>query len=226
MLSACLGGVNSRRSFIRNATGLWTAMCLSTLAAPAQDKADPFDSLPKSSWENTRRNGLIMIHRPAPALLSSHAQIVRPDEPGQPLIVEGQVFAPNGTTPVEGLTVYAYNTDAEGYYGIDRKEYPPRLYGWMKTDASGHFELRTIHPGNYPGMQVPAHVHFSVWGRGYPPQWVEELRFEGDRYITPEILADASTQGKFSSVQPLTRAADGVLHCRYKMKIQRETNFR
>src|ERR1039458_8660758 len=70
-------------------------------------------------------------------------------------------------------------------YGENRTEYPPRIYGWMKTNAAGGFELRTIHPGCYPGMRVPAHVHFVLWGGGYPLQWTEELKFEGGRYITP-----------------------------------------
>lgn len=215
----------SRRGFLRNATR--AGMVIGSLAhdASASDDRDPFDALPKSAWERARNNGLIMIHRPAPANLSSRTSIVRHDEPGQPLMIEGQVFAPDGTKPVEGATVYAYNTDAQGYYGVDHKEYPPRLYGWMKTDAEGRFDLRTILPGHYPGMHVPAHVHFTVWGAGYPPQWVEELRFEGDQYITPEMLAKAKGSGEFSSIRPLTRTEDKVLHCRFKIRLQNNTNF-
>ncbi len=216
----------SRRRFLQDAAWLGAGACSSLFAARGQEEADAFDSLPKSVWGNARRTGLIMIHRPAPALLSHHTQIVRGGEPGQPLIVEGQVCAPDGQTSLEGITVYAYNTDSEGYYGSDHKEYPPRLYGWMKTDAGGHFELHTIHPGHYPDMRVPAHVHFTVWGRGYPPQWVEELRFEGDRFITAPMSAEASEQSEFSSIRPLTHTEDGVLHCRYKMRMQTESNFR
>lgn len=138
----------------------------------ASDGTDPFDALPKSVWKRARNNGLVMIHRPAPVALSSRTRIIPQDEPGQPLIIEGQLFTPDGTTPAEGITVYAYNTDAEGYYGADHKEYPPCLYGWMKTEIEGRFELHTIFPGHYPGMQAPAHVHFTVWGGSYPPQWI------------------------------------------------------
>jgi hypothetical protein len=74
-------------------------------------------------------------------------------------------------------------------------------------------------------MQVPAHVHFTVWGAGYPPQWVEELRFEGDPYITPEMLTQAAEKGDFSSIRPLTDTDSGVLLCRFKIRLQRETNF-
>ncbi len=166
-----------------------------------------------------------MIHRPAPSVLSSGAEIIRTNEPGKRLVIEGQVFTPDSTRAAEGITVYAYNTDAEGYYGEDHKDYPPRLFGWMKTDVEGRFELHTILPGHYPGMHVPAHVHFTAWGESYPPQWVEELRFEGDQYITQEKLAEVSGKSEFSLIRPLTHTEDGVLHSRYKFRLQSETNF-
>lgn len=218
-------GATSRRSFLQYAAWSGAATSRLVLAGARRGDPDPFDSLPKSVWNRARNNGLVMIRRPAPDVLSSRTEIVRDHEPGKRLIVEGQVFAPDGK-PAPEITVYAYNTDAEGYYGANHKEYPPRLFGWMKTDRDGRFELHTILPGHYPQMRVPAHVHFSAWGASYPPQWIEELRFEGDPYITPEMLAAVAGQGEFSSIQPLTHAADGVLHCRYKFRLQRETNFR
>jgi protocatechuate 3,4-dioxygenase beta subunit len=185
---------------------------------------EPFDSLPPSVWQNARRNGLVMIHRPTPDHMSSRVQTASSDEPGEPLVVAGQVFAPDGRTPVPGITVYAYNTDVQGYYGENHSEYPPRLFGWMKTDVSGLFELRTIRPGSYPGMQVPAHIHFTLWGAGYPLQWVEELRFEGDRYITSSMLAEDTQRGEFRSIRRATHGKDG-LHCSLKIRIQSESNF-
>ena len=215
----------SRRRFLHSAAWLGAGLRLSVLTAREQIKADAFAALPKGVWANARRNGLVMLHRPEPVGLSHRAQIVRADEPGPPLIVAGQVLAPDGETPLAGITVYAYHTDAQGYYGSDHQEYPPRLYGWMKTDASGHFELHTIDPGHYPGLHVPAHVHFVLWGQGYPPQWAEELRFAGDPYLTQEMRAEAAEQGAFSSIQPLTHTAEGVLHCCYSIRLQTKTNF-
>src|ERR1035438_8652067 len=71
----------------------------------------------------------------------------------------------------------------------------------MKTNAAGGFELRTIYPGSYPGMRVPAHVHFVLWGGGYPLQWTEELKFEGGRYITPALVAEDAQLGEFRTIQ-------------------------
>jgi protocatechuate 3,4-dioxygenase, beta subunit len=185
----------------------------------------PFDSLPPSVWKNARRNGLVMIWPNPPAKIDWSTQIAPDSEPGERLIVSGRVFAPDGKTPAPGVTVYAYNTDAEGYYGAGHAEYPPRLYGWMKTDREGRFELRTIHPGSYPSMRVPAHIHFSAWGAGYPLQWFDELRFAGDRYLTPEMISQDAERGAFRTIQPLVRGQDAVLRCAFNIRLQNECNF-
>ncbi|MBF8248477.1 MAG: hypothetical protein HW374_1277, partial [Bacteroidetes bacterium] len=44
------------------------------------------------------------------------AVITSKDEPGETMIVSGRVFAPDGKTPVEGISVHVYHTDAKGYY--------------------------------------------------------------------------------------------------------------
>lgn len=212
-----------RRQFLRTVAATGFAGALS-LAAERLQADEPFDSLPAEVLRNARSNGLVMIHRPAPPELTWRAQIVGMDEPGQPLVVAGQVMSPDGRTPAGSVIVYAYNTDTRGRYGVGEAEYPPRLYGWMKTDPAGRFELRTILPGSYPGMRVPAHIHFTLWGGGFPLQWVDELRFEGDRYITPEMMAEAHTKGEFGAIQPLAHG-EGTLRCSFKIRLASKTNF-
>jgi protocatechuate 3,4-dioxygenase beta subunit len=210
----------SRRALLKSAL---IALSLSNRGSAADG---PFGSLPAGAWKNARQNGLVMIWPNPPANPSRSTQITPDAEPGERLIVAGQVFTPDGRTPVSGVMVYAYNTDAEGYYGTAHAEYPPRLYGWMRADAAGRFELRTIRSGSYPGMRVPAHIHFSAWGGGYPLQWFDELRFAGDRYITPEMLAMDAELGDFRAIQPLVRGQDGVLRCGFKIRLKNECNFR
>jgi protocatechuate 3,4-dioxygenase beta subunit len=212
----------SRRRFLQNLAWMGGA---AGLMARRLASEEPFDSLPASVWKNARENGLVMIHRPAPAHISWRTRIAPAGEPGEPLLVDGQVFAPDGRTPAPGVTVYAYNTDAQGYYGENHKEYPPRLYGWMKTDATGRFELQTIRPGRYPGMHVPAHIHFELWGAGYPLQWVDVLLFAGDSYLTPQEIQEDAGRGEFRTIQALSRGGDGLWHCRYKMKLVNHTTF-
>ena len=47
--------------------------------------------------------------------------IVPTGEPGDPLVVSGRVFAPDGLHTVADVIVHAYNTDKEGYYSSDGK---------------------------------------------------------------------------------------------------------
>lgn len=140
----------------------------------------------------------------APANLSWQASIAGADEPGEGLVISGRVFAPDGETRVAGVTVYGYHTDATGH-----------------STKTG-----TIRPAAYPGRSIPAHVHFILWGAGYPRQWVDELRFEGDSFVTPSMLREAAGAGKFAAVRPLERGADGALHCTVNFRVQRVSNFK
>lgn len=162
----------------------------------------------------------------APANLPWHADIAGPEEPGERLVISGRVFAPDGETPVAGIIVYAYHTDATGHYTKNGTMRPPRLQGWAKTDTAGRFEFSTIRPAAYPGRSIPAHVHFILRGAGYPRQWVDELRFEGDPFVTSRMLADAVAAGKFGAVRPLERGTDGALHCSVNFRVERTSNFK
>lgn len=135
------------------------------------------------------------------------------DEPGEPLVVAGTVYAPDGKTPAAGITVYVYHTDAAGYYrkGANSSD-NPRIKGTMITNSEGRYEFRTIKPGNYPGGGVPAHIHYLLSGKGYQKQ-NDEVMFEGDPYLTPRERSEVS-------VRPLTRDHDGVWHCVYDIKMK------
>ena len=160
-----------------------------------------------------------------PGNLPSSATIIPADEPGEPLLIEGQVFAPDGVTPIADIDVHTYNTDAQGHYAANGNFYPPRLQGWVKTDAQGRFQIRTIRPGHYPGMHIPAHVHFGLWGAGFPFQYADELRFAGDPYLTPDEIERAKGAGKFTTIVPVERDAKGVWVAHFNLRASKTTNF-
>jgi protocatechuate 3,4-dioxygenase, beta subunit len=161
---------------------------------------------------------------PAPADVSSTGSIAGPSEPGKRLIVDGQVFAPDGVTLAAGVILYAYQTDSSGLYHDD-SSHIARLHGWVKTDAQGRFEFRTIRPAPYPNRSIPAHIHFHAWGGGYPLQWTEELKFADDPLLTPHDVADSQAHGDFAIIRPVTRGADRAWHCTVRFRLSRQTNY-
>jgi protocatechuate 3,4-dioxygenase beta subunit len=153
------------------------------------------------------------------ATASSSASMLPPGEPGTSLVVHGRVVQPDGRTPAAGVIVYAYQTDARGYYN-EARDAPPRLRAWVKTDARGEFTLRTVRPGQYPGRSVPAHVHFQAWGHGYEPQWTTELLFGDDPTIGERQRADSAALGEFGFIHDAKNAAGGGLEVSHAIRLK------
>jgi protocatechuate 3,4-dioxygenase beta subunit len=144
------------------------------------------------------------------------------DEAGEPLIVSGTVYGPDGVTPLKGISVYVYHTDINGYYtpgGRDSSN--PRLKGTMRTNDKGQYEFRTIKPGPYPNARIPAHIHYVVSGDGYKEKNFE-IVFEGDQFITDGIRSDAASEDSGYSIRKLERDKDNLLRCVQDIKLKRK----
>ena len=85
------------------------------------------------------------------------------------MTVSGVVVDAKGA-PISGASLYVYQTDREGYYGLkpanDNRN--PRLKLFLRSDARGAWSFDTIKPGGYPSGQVAAHIHFEVSAPGHP----------------------------------------------------------
>lgn len=140
----------------------------------------------------------------APAAAPSTGRVAPAGEPGPPMRVSGTVVGPDGA-PIAGASLYVYQTDHEGYYGVkpasDNRN--PRLKLFLRSDAKGAFAFDTVRPGQYPNAQIPAHIHFEVSARGFSDK-VFEIVFEGDRFITADMRKNAAF-----SVRPVS--ADGAV---------------
>jgi protocatechuate 3,4-dioxygenase beta subunit len=157
--------------------------------------------------------------------VSWNAKIVSDQEPGEPLIVSGTIYSPNGKTPMEGINLYVYQTDATGVYSTSGGENRgTRIHGQMRTDAKGRYEFRTIKPGSYPNSRNPAHIHAYVSGPGYPEYWIDEYHFEGDPFISATESARFDGKGSLSPILKLERGKDGILRGVRDIKIERCTN--
>jgi protocatechuate 3,4-dioxygenase beta subunit len=141
---------------------------------------------------------------------SRKAVIAPADEPGERMIISGTVYAPDGKTPQEGIKIYVYHTDAEGYYSKEfNSSRNARLNGAMVSDSLGRYEYETIRPGPYPGGGIPAHVHYVVTLRdGVEKRF--ELLFEGDPNISDTMRHRGTVEGGYLSVRPLEKDENGI----------------
>lgn len=168
-----------------------------TLVRPAVAKSAPYDPGPQAR---------------------SRITLAGPDEPGARLIVNGRVFQSDGQTPAAGVVLYVYQTDHTGHYS-PRPGEPPRLRGWMKTDAAGAFEYATVRPAPYPGGRIAAHVHTQLWGGGVPQQWNRDLLFADDPALPERDRRESAAAGAFAWVcQPVVR--DGVGRCTHNLRLK------
>ena len=153
--------------------------------------------------------------RDAPSTIT----MVGADEPGAPLRVSGQVFLPDGETPAPGIVLYVYQTDLTGRYNRLPRWWP-RLRGWMKTDAEGRYEYRTVRPASYPDSSIPQHVHTQLWGEGVPPQWGKDLNFADDPFVSAYDKSRAAAAGRFDWVCEPRRDAAGVTECVHNLRLK------
>ncbi len=79
----------------------------------------------------------------------------RADANGAPIVLEGQVLAPD-CRPLAGAWLDFWHADAEGQY--DNAGF--RLRGHQVADAQGRYKLETILPALYPGRA--RHIHVKV----------------------------------------------------------------
>jgi protocatechuate 3,4-dioxygenase beta subunit len=134
----------------------------------------------------------------APAKAPSSGRVAPAGEPGERLTVSGVGVSAAGS-PVGGASLYIYQTDAEGYYGVkpasDNRN--PRLKAYLRSAADGSWSFDTIRPGSYPGSRIPAHIHFEVSAPGFARR-VFEIVFEGDPFISSNMR-----QNPAFSVRPI-----------------------
>ena len=139
--------------------------------------------------------------------------MVAGSEPGEPMIISGTIYLPDGKTPAKGAILSVWHTDAEGNYikgGGGAGEEHPRIHGRMKTGSDGKYEFRTIKPAPYPNNSAPAHVHGHVSAPGFPEYPIVYF-FEDDKLITDKNRSELNGhRGGTPSIIKLTRDRNGV----------------
>src|ERR1700740_1476949 len=99
---------------------------------------------------------------------------------GQRIILAGRVIDSDGR-PVPDTLIEIWQTNAAGRYRHSREHHPAPLdpnfdgVGRAITDQGGRYRFITIQPGSSPwgnhyNAWRPAHIHFLLFGRGFPPR--------------------------------------------------------
>jgi protocatechuate 3,4-dioxygenase, beta subunit len=202
----------NRREFLQRAAFVTASIPFLSNCATAQKSLSELELIKKNAVISSICNwcGAIGV----PDDVSSKAVLAEAKDEGEPLFISGTVYEKDGKTPAPNVLIYAYQTNAKGYYGRGNGEHPHgKHHGWMLTDNLGRYKFNTIKPAQYPLRDTPAHIHFTLTGVSFKEYWIDDIWFEGDDLITPTITKKQMTgRGGFNSILKLEKNTDGILH--------------
>lgn len=149
--------------------------------------------------------------------------------PGKKIRVIGAVKNSEGN-PVADALVYLYHTDSRGWYAADAPHVlmnegdmrHARLFGYVKTDKNGMFELHTIKSSGYPKSDLPAHIHVHISANSYRSYGTEFL-FDDDERLVGNIR-ESSTRNNFLISKPEKSSPPFVQQFSYTLQLQKQGN--
>lgn len=121
--------------------------------------------------------------------------------PGEPLHITGTIYQADGITPAANVLMYYYHTNHLGLYhtenpGATNASKHGDIRGWVRTDASGRYDLFTRRPAPYPNQYLPAHIHLSVKEPELPqPYFLDDLVFDDDPLLKTSIRKKLENRG-------------------------------
>ena len=161
-----------------------------------------------------------------PEILSSSTVIVSQDEPGIPLVVQGQIFKPNGHEVARNVIIHMYHRDNQGFdFGLNDKMLTTwRLQGWAKTNSEGKFEFHTIRPAPDHIGREGGHIHFTVVSAEFGKQWAHKVHFLDDPKITQKEKQQSAAKGQFGWVKEV-KPYNGIQHVNVAIKLKEKADF-
>ena len=153
--------------------------------------------------------------------------IVTDTIPGKKIKVIGTIKDENGKVITNAL-VYLYHTDSRGWYAANSPHVNmnegdmrhARLFGYVRTDENGKFELHTIKPSGYPQSDLPAHIHVHVTANGYR-NFVNEFLFDDDERLVGKIREN-SIRNDFMISKPEKTQSPFAQRFSYSITLQRQ----
>ncbi|MEM6380504.1 MAG: hypothetical protein AAF705_20130, partial [Bacteroidota bacterium] len=160
-----------------------------------------------------------------PTTLKPTSRIADENEPGQPFIIKGQIFNPDGY-PASKVIVHAYHRDANGFdFGKgDQAQKTWRLQAWAKTDRKGRFEFQTIRPAPDHFGREGAHIHFTLVTKDFGKQWAPKVFLTDDPNVTESLRLRSKAMGPYAWVCPV-QLVDGIQQIAVKIKLKQKGDF-
>jgi len=117
-------------------------------------------------------------------------------EPGNTTTVKVKLVSQQAAMP--NTLVYVYQTDHRGWYSADKPHVEQnegdrghaRLFGYVRTNSNGEFELKTIRPASYPNSTLPQHIHLEAFNDAGRSLIITELLFDDD----PGLVGETRTE--------------------------------
>ncbi len=147
-----------------------------------------------------------------PANVSWKTILATARDEGEPMLISGTVYAPDGKTTAPNTLIYLYHTDLYGIYGKRGEHKHGKFRGWMLTDKQGRYEFRSIRPASYPNTTFAAHIHMTITGLDRREDWIDSILFEGDKFISQREREMAGKRGGFNPIVKLEKRPDGVMY--------------
>lgn len=149
------------------------------------------------------------------------------DEPGRKIKVIATIKNKEGQ-PINNALVYLYQTDSRGWYAADAPHVlayegdirHARLFGYVKTDKNGKFELHTVKPSGYPRSELPAHIHVHVMAEGYDSYGTEFLFDDDDRLVGN--IREQAIRSRFLIAKPEKTIAPFEQQFSYILSLQKQ----
>lgn len=118
------------------------------------------------------------------------------NEPGTRIQLKGR-FVGKDQKPRPNVLFYFYHTMHNGLYaeGGNGQQDVARLFGYMRTDKNGNFEINTIKPAGYPGERFPSHVHVEIYDGTGKIILGTEFQFEDDPRLDKESRENSVRHG-------------------------------
>jgi len=201
---------------MRKKYGLYVALTLGIGAVVLSSRAQ-VDPAWLKSWIEARQAKPEVVH--------AHGRMVSKEEPGIPLVILGQVRAPDASAAA-GVLVHAYQRDHHGFElgQNDRALSTWRLNGWAQTDAGGRFEFETVRPAADHLGREAAHIHFTLESEKFGRQWAPKVFFADDPMVTKRQRRESEQAGEYGAVREV-RTEDGVQYVGVLLRLKEEADF-